>query len=85
VNDLEKKMNAFVDSKSTSHEEAVEIFQGAIHSVLENLEKDAFVRFVRLESWKKYVKKNFNSKTEIDKIAIHRSQLKQVQVTREDE
>jgi hypothetical protein len=60
------------------------IFENAVLSVSGNLENDSFVRFIRSDMWKKFVRKNFKSDQEMEKIAIHRSKLKQIKYTLKD-
>jgi hypothetical protein len=74
-----KKVSDSVNNVVTSGQEAYELFQPAIVSVLDTLEKDTFSRFVRTSTWKAYVKKYYSKDAlEMDKVAIHRSQLKQM-------
>jgi len=64
--------------------EAFQIFQSALSSILRTLEKDSFVRFVRSESWLEFVRKQYKQ-SELEKIATHKSQLKQMVYNIKDE
>jgi uncharacterized protein YlbG (UPF0298 family) len=85
VNKLEQSMNEFLSSNTMDQTDAMNVYKEALNSVLNVIENDTFVRFVRLDAWKKYVKNNYRSRTEMEKIAVHKSQLKQILVTCEDE
>jgi hypothetical protein len=80
-----KKVSDRVKNEVTSGQEAFELFQPAIVSVLDTLEKDTFTRFVRSSAWKSHVKKFYSKDAvEMDKIAVHRSQLKQMKYSLSD-
>jgi hypothetical protein len=87
--DVEKEVKAaistFKEKTDSTAEEAYKVFSVALSSVLMSIERDVFVRFVRSEQWLKYVKKHYTSKSDMEKIAIHKSQLKQLLYSCADE
>jgi hypothetical protein len=85
VKAVREAINTFKECTEYNEKDAFQVFSFALSSVLMSLEKDVFVRFVRSDCWLKYVKKNFKSNTEIEKIAIHKSQLKQMVYSCSDE
>jgi hypothetical protein len=75
----------FVQNELLLFADAVQIFQIANTSLLNSMERDVFVRFVRSQMWIKFVSKNYKSESDLDQIAIHKSQLKQMYLSSEDE
>jgi hypothetical protein len=64
-------------SSSIQSQSAYNVFQPAIQSILITMEKDSFVRFVRNEEWKQYCRRSLRL-DDIERIAIHKSQVKQM-------
>jgi hypothetical protein len=79
VKRVREAMDRFKESTDFKEEDAYKVFSTAISSVLTSIEKDVFVRFIRSDQWLKYIKKHYKTESDMEKIAIHKSQLKQME------
>jgi hypothetical protein len=74
-----KQVTDHINVVVSSGQEAYELFQPALLSVVDSLERDSFARFIRSDMWIQYVRKlHTKSVEDMDKVAIHKSQLKQM-------
>jgi hypothetical protein len=85
VKKVSNEVTLFLDDKERGKEEAIKLFKPALDSILNSLENDVFVRFIRSNDWIKYVKRKYKNEDEIEQIAVHKSQRKQMLLTIEDE
>jgi len=64
---------------------AKNVFMNGITAALHMIENDTFPRFVRSEFWIGWVRKTLKTAADLEQVAVHKSHLKQVLITAEDE
>lgn len=78
VRKIEQQMRSMVLVLDSTVTQFYRIFQPAMVSIMNSLEKDSFTRFIRDEEWIKFVRENYAK--DMERIAVHQSQLEQMQI-----
>jgi hypothetical protein len=85
VKKIDKEIRSFVVVLDGTVTTAYRIFQPAIKSIMNSLEKDSFARFIRDSSWMEYVLEHHaKSAEEMEKIAVHQSEIEQMLLCSDD-